>query len=122
MCRMLLLSCVECHLAALRGLTRMPLHASDSCLCVCCMHSQDDSVFKMIVDMASVDTGVGALALAQVIEDDADAEAADGTAGGRQRRASSRGKTHESPLATPRHRAAKRTKAGAKPSIVLSGC
>jgi hypothetical protein len=60
-------------------------------------------VFKMIVDMASEDTGVAARALAQVIEaEDAQVHASAGepAAGRQSRRTSSR--TREAPSSVPR--------------------
>jgi len=72
----------------------------------CWIYMQDDCVFKMIIDLASQDTGIGARALAQAIEaQDADPEQQEGAAAaqaGRQRRTSSRAR--EVPVVTPKSR------------------
>jgi len=78
---------------------------------VCALCVQDGSVLKMIVDWASLDTGLGARALAQVIESEiAELEQEEEWEGRQRTRASSRGKAAASPLPTPRPRAARRRK------------
>jgi hypothetical protein len=73
--------------------------------CVLIMIMQDDCVFKMIVELASLDTGVAARALSHVIENE-DAEIRqqqdrqDGAGNARQRR-NSRGKAPASRLPPP---------------------
>ncbi len=76
---------------------------TDMCGERCWRYVQDDCVFKMIVDMASEDTGVVASAVAQVIEaEDAElhASAAEPAAGRQSRRNSTRAR--EAPSSVPR--------------------
>jgi len=92
--------------------TRLPsLDLKLNYVFVCALCVQDGSVLKMIVDWASLDTGLGARALAQVIEFEiAELEQEEEWEGRQRTRASSRGKAAASPLPTPRPRAARRRK------------